>query len=102
METIAAKAEAKTKAKAEEKAEAKGSENGHNHDQRRTMVFRGRKCVRRRIGAWITPWVRARKTKGTKGHDNLHHVEKDVIKKEVEKRRAAAKARGVKPDGTGG
>ena len=32
----------------------------------------------------------------------LHHVEKDIVKKEVEKRREAAKSRGVKPDGTGG
>ena len=42
-----------------------------------------------------------KKTEGTKGHDQLHHVTKDVVKKEVEKRRAAAKARGVKPDDTG-
>ena len=42
------------------------------------------------------------KTEGTKGHDQLHHVERDIVKKEVEKRREAAKANGVKPDGTGG
>ena len=43
-----------------------------------------------------------KKTEGTKGHENLNHVDKDVIRKEVEKRREAAKSRGVKPDGTGG
>ena len=67
-----------------------------------TMAFTGRKFARRRIGVSTTRFGSCKKTEGTKGHDNLHHVEKDVVRKEVEKRRAAAKATGVKPDGSGG
>ena len=92
---------ARAEAKAEVRAEERGSENDQSHVQRSTMVFHGKTCARRRIGAWNTPWVRARKPKARKGHDNLNHVENDIVKKEVDKRRAAAKAKGVKPDGTG-
>ena len=88
----------------EEKKKKKGKGNGKgrlqsNGGKKQYGIYYNKVCEEKN---WCVDYCfgNCTKTEGTKGHDNLHHVEHEVVKKEVEKRRAAAKADGVKPDGS--